>query len=66
MKGGMDYSEKLKYHYKPYKDWVNDPNGLVWFGGYFHVFYQHSPDFKIPHLCAPKRGLSLSDREERA
>lgn len=46
----MDYSHKLKYHLKPEEGWVNDPNGLVFFGGYYHVFYQYCPHFEVPRM----------------
>ncbi len=31
------------YHFSPWKNWINDPNGLCWFQGYFHMFYQFNP-----------------------
>ena len=34
---------RAKYHYAPERNWMNDPNGLVYFEGEYHLFYQYNP-----------------------
>ena len=31
-------------HLEPQKGWLNDPNGLCFFKGEYHVYFQYSPD----------------------
>ena len=46
--GKSDYSYytelyRNQYHFSQYAHWNNDPNGLVYYDGYYHMFYQHHP-----------------------
>nr|Q39693.1 RecName: Full=Beta-fructofuranosidase, insoluble isoenzyme 3; AltName: Full=Cell wall beta-fructosidase 3; AltName: Full=Invertase 3; AltName: Full=Sucrose hydrolase 3; Flags: Precursor [Daucus carota]CAA55188.1 cell wall beta-fructosidase(Inv3) [Daucus carota] len=31
------------YHFQPQKHWINDPNGPMFYKGYYHLFYQYNP-----------------------
>uniref|UniRef100_A0ACD6A968 Uncharacterized protein n=1 Tax=Avena sativa TaxID=4498 RepID=A0ACD6A968_AVESA len=47
--GGFQWSNAMLqwqhtgFHFQPEKHYMNDPNGPVYYGGWYHLFYQHNP-----------------------
>ncbi len=40
---------RMGFHLMPPAGWLNDPNGLCFFRGQYHVFHQWSPQWPTPH-----------------
>jgi fructan beta-fructosidase len=42
----IDYQEPFRpqFHFSPKEKWMNDPNGLVYNKGIYHLFYQYYPE----------------------
>ncbi len=35
------------FHFTPKEKWMNDPNGMVYYDGEYHLFYQYYPDSTV-------------------
>jgi beta-fructofuranosidase len=35
--------QRTSFHFQPEKNWMNDPNGPLYYKGWYHFFYQHNP-----------------------
>ncbi len=42
---GAPYTETYRpqFHFSPARNWMNDPNGLLYYRGEYHLFFQYNP-----------------------
>jgi fructan beta-fructosidase len=43
----FDEPFRPQFHFSPAANWMNDPNGMVYLEGEYHLFYQYYPDSTV-------------------
>ena len=41
---GYDQDLRSQFHFSSIKGWNNDPNGMVYYAGEYHLYFQHNPE----------------------
>ena len=43
--------DEIKYrpqiHFSPKENWMNDPNGMFYYKGKYHLYFQHNPNANV-------------------
>nr|AFJ21580.1 cell wall invertase [Agave tequilana] len=39
----VDNKYRTQFHFQPPRNWINDPNGPMYYNGIYHLFYQYNP-----------------------
>jgi beta-fructofuranosidase len=39
--------QRTAFHFQPAKNWMNDPNGPLYYKGWYHLFYQYNPEAPV-------------------
>lgn len=39
--------QRSGFHFQPTKNWMNDPNGPLYYNGWYHFFYQYNPNAAV-------------------
>lgn len=42
-----DDTYRPDYHFTPQANWMNDPNGMVYYEGEYHLFFQYNPNANV-------------------
>ena len=40
----MSLAPRPHFHFAPARNWMNDPNGLIFYRGKYHLFFQYNPE----------------------
>jgi levanase/fructan beta-fructosidase len=40
----MSLARRPHFHFAPARNWMNDPNGLIYYKGSYHLFFQYNPE----------------------
>lgn len=44
---GNEEQHRPQFHFSPKNNWMNDPNGMVYLNGKYHLFFQYNPNSTV-------------------